>query len=237
MPNSIYIENPKSGSSNLIMVPGTPGHWTLPNVNGTATIQMGTISGISVRICDPGNSASCATPQAATYTKLWEFGGTAVYSWCAVNAPVKNANVPPGADNEIWATLSTSAGDQSSTPVGLKAVGMITYAAMVHPARFRRVYRVRFDVSSLPPLFNRLANLGMNVSRRVKLTKSGGKWKSSDGAWTLDVNGDSATICADIEIAPGITAPQIWTCLDFHPRLGGVFAPQSALLPVNMLVG
>jgi hypothetical protein len=235
MANSIRIENPAS-SSNPTMVPGTPGSWTLPGVCGTAMVNAGAISGISVRICDPGNSASCAASKAATYTKVYEFGGTSVYSWFATDVPVKNATIPPGADNEIWATLSTSTGDVSSSAVALKAVGMIVFATLAHRVHYRRVYRVRFDASTLPPLFNRLAALGMNVSNRVKLFKSGSKWVSDDSAWNMEVNGTSATICAEIDIGIGSPVPVSWTCTDFHAHLGGVFSPQSALIPVNLLV-
>ncbi|MFN0017326.1 MAG: hypothetical protein ACKVP0_03640 [Pirellulaceae bacterium] len=118
-----------------------------------------------------------------------------------------------------------------------RAVGAVVFVAVAAEyVRLRRVYRVRFDAGTLPPLFNRLAGLGMNLSNRVKLFRAGDQWKSDDDSWTLEVDGTSAQISAQIEIAPGFTETQTWSCPDFHHRMGGVFAPQTPLISVNLLV-
>lgn len=240
MANSIRIENPKySGMST--MVPGTPGHWTLPGVSGMAFVDVGTtITSISVRICNPGDNTTCATSKTANPPIPCGGGsGLLYYSWSAIDVPVRNVDRPPGPgapNNQIWATLDTSAGPETSPAVDLKAVGMGAFVVRELHVRHRRVYRVRFDAHTLLPLFNRLADLGMNVSNRVKLFKSGAHWVSDDNALTLEVNGTSATICAEIDIGIGAPVPVSWACADFHPHLGGVFAAQSSLITVNLLV-
>jgi hypothetical protein len=237
MANTVKIESPHSGDT--IQVPGSLGNWILPTVHGMALVSTGTLSEVSVRMCDPGSSVSCATPKAADQViPVGVYGGISVYSWTATNIPVKNASTYPGSPNDLRATLVTTgpAGSVEDTITFNAVGGTFPVAALATRARVRRTYRVRFDVSTLPPLFNRLAALGMNVSKRVRLVKSGGKWVSDDNAWTLEVEGTSAKISAEIQIAAGISDTQAWICPDFHARLGGVFSPQSALVPVNLLV-
>jgi hypothetical protein len=246
MPNSIKIEYPRA-SDPPIQVQGAPNNWILPYASGTAFISNGTLTEVSVRTCDTGSSTSCATPKTAnTPTLVGVFGGMSVYTWSATNVPVKNAALNPGAQNDALATLVTSAGNEVSPAITFRAVGAVQVIALAAYERLRRVYRVRFDASTLPAMFNRLAALGMNVSNRVKLFRTGGQWKSDDNSWTLDVNGTTATIAADIELFPGVSVTQTWSCPDFHHRLGGVFTAQSipsedgtfvpAVVPLNLLV-
>lgn len=246
MANSVKIEFPRS-TDPPVQVQGTPGNWILPYMSGTAYMTNGTLMGVNVRICDKGSTTSCALEKAANPPTLCGvFGGMSVYSWNATNVPVKNADINPGAENDALATLVTSVGNEISPVVTFRAVGAVMAVAVAAYARSRRVYRVRFDTGTLPAMFNRLASLGMNVSNRVKLFRTGGQWKSDDDLWTLDVDGTTATIAADIEAFPGFSVTQTWSCPDFHHRLGGVFTAQSipssgggfdpAVIPVNLLV-
>ena len=78
------------------------------------------------------------------------------------------------------------------------------------------------------PLYDRLAALGMNVSKRVRLFwHCPQTWKSADGEWTLSVTGGTATIAVQVPLSDTFKMEQTWTCWDFDPPFGGQFHHNS----------